>query len=492
MFPPINSHSRPPSEDLRANTNGELNSTSKQNSTRRQQQQQQTIEQHRRSPMRSNSLVPTTATRYLSAAAAAAAATAVQIPTESVSSLARSPSFVQTGSAVQFEPAKSELVSRKKNKKEENGIFSYFYFRMQKKSRLFSIHILKDRKTRTTSRKRAFSFLVVYRTTDFAWNDHPSVTNHALRASSPLKKKLSTSARHITNGNLHESTAAIVGNSTLHIQSSSVSPQQHYSREDMNNSDMLVASAAKSRQTSRLQRTNSYLDKSPGTAVYGLPIRSESYRSSRLDYGPRSRHTSSKQRNYSTSKTSSHDVNNGDFYLNSAQDENIYYYQQQQQQQQLNYVNTTQRLNGSSFDLTASRKPLSPNRSSTFNVPVQHGYYNSSHELHRSDTNLDRNQLARLPGRSVTSKEPVVSTSKYRHQSGAQSNTTTAASSATPAERHPSAQSYKSRDPNISYAYTDVKKYIEENELMSPEKEQIIRNWVLDVEKHRHQLQKID
>lgn len=123
MFPPINSHSRPPSEDLRANTNGELNSTSKQNSTRRQQQQQQTIEQHRRSPMRSNSLVPTTATRYLSAAAAAAAATAVQIPTESVSSLARSPSFVQTGSAVQFEPAKSELVSRKKIRKKKTAFF---------------------------------------------------------------------------------------------------------------------------------------------------------------------------------------------------------------------------------------------------------------------------------------------------------------------------------------------------------------------------------
>jgi hypothetical protein len=37
-----------------------------------------------------------------------------------------------------------------------------------------------------------------------------------------------------------------------------------------------------------------------------------------------------------------------------------------------------------------------------------------------------------------------------------------------------------------------VKKYIEENDLMSPEKEQIIRNWVLDVEKYRHQLQKIE
>ena len=38
--------------------------------------------------------------------------------------------------------------------------------------------------------------------------------------------------------------------------------------------------------------------------------------------------------------------------------------------------------------------------------------------------------------------------------------------------------SYKSRDPNDSYAYNDVKKYIEENELMSPEKEKSIQSWV--------------
>lgn len=436
MFPPINSHSRPPSEDLRANTNGETNSASKQNSIRRQQS---TIEQQRRSPMRSNSLVPSTATRYLSAAAAAAAAaattTTTQTPSESVSPLARSPSFVQTGSSAQFEPAK-----------------------------------------------------IVYRSSDFAWNDHSNMANQALRANSSIKKKLSTSARHIANGNLHESTAATAGNS-------SVSPQQHYSREDMNNSDLLITSAAKSRQASRIQRTNSYLDRPSGTAVYGLPMRSESYRSSRLDYGLRPRHNSSKQRNYVTSKTSFHDGNNADYYLNPVQDENIYYYQQQQQ---INYINPTQRLNGSSFDLTASRKPLSPNRSSTFNVPGntstgQHGHYNSSQELHRSETNVDRNHLTRFPGRNIIAKEQIVSTPKYRHQSGVQNNTTTTVMSSTISpERHPSAQSYKSRDPNISYAYTDVKKYIEENELMSPEKEQIIRNWILDVEKQRHQLQKID
>ncbi|CAF3079611.1 unnamed protein product [Rotaria sp. Silwood2] len=437
MFPPINPHSRPPSEDLRGvSTNGptEIHSASKQQQIRRQQQ---TIDQQRRSPLRSNSLLPTTASRYVTVAAAAAAA--VPSPSVSVSPLVRSPSFVQTGTSAQFEPAK-----------------------------------------------------IIYRSNDYAWNDHPSntnVSNQALRGGSPIKNKITTSARHLTNGTLHESTAATTGNSVLHIPSAST-PQQNL-RDDINNGDLLLSSTAKSRPTTRFQRTNSHLDKSPGTAGYGLPMRSESYRSSRLDYGLRTRNTSSKQRNYVTSKTSFHEVNNGEFYLTNAQDENIYYHQQQQQ---MNLLSSTQRLNGSTLDLTASRKPLSPNRSNTFNVPAngtgQLAYFSSSQELHRSETNIDRNNIGRFTGRGTTSKEQIVSTPKYRQTSTAQ--TTSIVTSNTPGERHPSAQSYKSRDPNISYAYSDVKKYIEENDLMSPEKEQIIRNWIIDVEKHRHHLQKID
>lgn len=108
MFPPINPHSRPPSEDLRGvTTNGsaEMHSAAKQQQIRRQQ----TIENQRRSPLRSNSLLPSTASRYVTAAAAAAAATAVPSPSVSVSPLVRSPSFVQNGPSAQFEPAKSEL-----------------------------------------------------------------------------------------------------------------------------------------------------------------------------------------------------------------------------------------------------------------------------------------------------------------------------------------------------------------------------------------------
>ncbi|CAF2985604.1 unnamed protein product [Rotaria socialis] len=443
MFPPINPHSRPPSEDLRGvGTNGttEIHSASKQQQIRRQQQQQ-TIDQQRRSPLRSNSLLTTTASRYVTAAAAAAAA-AVSSPSVSVSPLVRSPSFVQNGSSAQFEPAK-----------------------------------------------------IIYRSSDYAWNDHSNnvnASNQPMRAGSPIKSKIVSSARHLTNGTLHESTAATAGASILHIPTPS-SPQQNF-REDMNNGDLLVSPTAKSRHTARFQRTNSHLDKSPATVGYGLPMRSESYRSSRLDYGGmRPRHTSSKQRNYVNSKTSFHEVNSGEFYLTSAQDENIYYHpQQQQQQQQMSLMSSTQRLNGSTLDITASRKPLSPNRTNTYNVPMngtaQHNYFTSSQELHRSETNIDRNNnYGRFTGRGTTSKEQIVSAPKYRH-----SSTTPVVMSNAPGERHPSAQSYKSRDANISYAYTDVKKYIDENDLMSPEKEQIIRNWVIDVEKHRHHLQKFE
>jgi hypothetical protein len=50
--------------------------------------------------------------------------------------------------------------------------------------------------------------------------------------------------------------------------------------------------------------------------------------------------------------------------------------------------------------------------------------------------------------------------------------------------------SYKSRDVNDSYAYTDVKKYIEENDLMSPEKERSIDQWVLQVNSQRESWEK--
>ncbi|CAM4987667.1 unnamed protein product, partial [Rotaria socialis] len=137
-----------------------------------------------------------------------------------------------------------------------------------------------------------------------------------------------------------------------------------------------------------------------------------------------------------------------------------------------------------------------------FNYPANgtgghHPYYNSTQELHRSETTNEKNNATRFPA------QPLITSQKFRQTSSIQTTTTpaggaiTATTTSIPAviqtgERHPSAQTFKSRDPNISYAYTDVKKYIDENDLMSSEKEQIIRNWIVDVEKHRHQQQKID
>jgi hypothetical protein len=282
----------------------------------------------------------------------------------------------------------------------------------------------------------------------------------------------------------------------LHLPtSSSPTGHQQFIRDDINHGNLHLSSATKSRHTTRLQRTNSHLDKVPGANTYGIPIRSESYRSSRVEHGLRPRHTSSKQRSYVNSKTTFHDMNNGE--LNN-QDENTFPHQQQQQ---MNIMNSTQRINGSSFDLTANRKTLSQNKSTTFNITGHQNYYNSTQELHRSGTTIDRHNLTRFASRDTTSKEQIITTPKNRQTSSIPAvgtTTTTTTTSNTPAtviqtgERHPSAQSYKSRDPNFSYAYDNVKKYIEENDLMPPEKEHIIRNWIIDVEKCRHQLQKIE
>lgn len=108
IFPPINGHSRPPSEDLRAVGSSEIpTSTSKTNQPIRRSSQQNLMEQQRRTPLRSSSLLPSSGARYVTAAAAAAAAVASPNPTGSP--LLRSPSFVQTAaSSTQFEPAKSE------------------------------------------------------------------------------------------------------------------------------------------------------------------------------------------------------------------------------------------------------------------------------------------------------------------------------------------------------------------------------------------------
>ena len=139
--------------------------------------------------------------------------------------------------------------------------------------------------------------LVIYRSSDYAWNDHTNkgnVSNQPVRAASPIKSKLTTSTRNLANGILHEGNAT----SMLHLPTTSVSPHQ----EILNGN-----SANKSRQPARVVRTNSHLDKAAPVNNHALPIRSDSYRSSRLDYGLRPRNTSSKQRTYVASKNSFHE-----------------------------------------------------------------------------------------------------------------------------------------------------------------------------------------
>ena len=50
-----------------------------------------------------------------------------------------------------------------------------------------------------------------------------------------------------------------------------------------------------------------------------------------------------------------------------------------------------------------------------------------------------------------------------------------------PVLRSQSVLSHITRDINDSYAYTNVQQYIEENDLMSPEKAQSIKKWVKEV-----------
>jgi len=307
------------------------------------------------------------------------------------------------------------------------------------------------------------------------WNDHASHTNTSnqqLRSSSPIKTKLTTTVRRET---FHESTAATIGKSIIQIPS--LSPQ--HSRDDMNNDDLVVSTTTKSFHPIRRRHTNSLLEKSLGTADYNLLMRKDSYRSSQLNNNIRPQQISSKDRNYVTSKTSFYEVNEKDLHLNGTSDENI-------NVQPTNSFPTTQRLYGSTFDLAANKKPFSPNKSRSFNIPAtgtvqQHDHYNSTQEFSNND-------LTHFTGHGTISKEQIVPTTKP-HQT---TSTAGAVVLHTPGERHPSAQSYESRDPNKSYAYTDVKKYIIENDLMSPEKEQTIQNWILDIEKHRHELQKIE
>ncbi len=84
MFPPINTHSRPPSEDLHGVGSGgavDIHSASKNQQVRRQPQ---TLDQQRRSPLRSNSLLTTTTSKARQTVKAAAVAVPLSSPGQTV------------------------------------------------------------------------------------------------------------------------------------------------------------------------------------------------------------------------------------------------------------------------------------------------------------------------------------------------------------------------------------------------------------------------
>ncbi|UJR31611.1 hypothetical protein I4U23_019094 [Adineta vaga] len=441
-LPPINTHARSSLDDLRTDGPGET----VENSIVTKQQHlrgQQPVDPQRRNLMRSNRLVPSTGNKFMSTSQAVVPT--VSSPFASVSSLIRSPSILHTGS-----PAQNEL---------NKGI---------------------------------------YRSSDCVWNEHQNnlnAPNTHLRSNSPIKNKLVALSQRLSNGIVHEN--AVVGLTGKSMAQVPISPQLHHTRDVPTHADLLLSSTPKSYHAMRRRHTNSFLDKAPGIVDYSVSMRKETDRSQVFNNGLRTRQMSSKQRNYVSSKTSFCDVNEKDIHTNMPLGGNT---------PPINPISNTQRLHESTYDLSTNRKPFSSNKSRSFNVPAnnssQQVHYNSTQNIHSNEPVHERTDYTNFGLGRRTSKEQITPTTKYRRASGDQSVTTVTAVAAPPPPpsvvtytsgvRHPSAQSYESRNPNISYAYTNVKKYIEENALMSPEKEQVIRKWIMNVEKYRHDFGNVD
>jgi hypothetical protein len=262
--------------------------------------------------------------------------------------------------------------------------------------------------------------------------------------------------------------------------------QRYQTIDDKNYEEHLLSSDSKSRRMKNLQRTQTHTNQVLGSNSYSQSMQSPRYHASHHDLSLRSRYTSSKKQNHFNAKDSSHEWTRDEFNMNTTQDESTHH---QQQQTPRSY---TQRLNIASFDATTRRKSISPSKATTLNTPMNNTtmnplYSNSTYDLHRSETTLDRTNIARFVLGGTFLKEHSMITSKKQIPSIVSNEIMPASAVNRVQERSSSVQSCKSRDVNVSYAYTDVKKYIADNDLMSPEKERIIRNWIIDVEKHRDQ-----
>ncbi|CAF1325592.1 unnamed protein product [Adineta ricciae] len=440
-LPPINTHGRSSLDDLRAdgpNETIEGTMPGKPSNLRRHQ----SIEPQRRSPMRGNRLVPSTGNKYMSTSITPPVVPAISSSFASASSIIHTPSIVQMGSPGQYEPHRT-----------------------------------------------------VYRSSDNIWNEHTNTSTPHLRSNSPIKNRLTALSQRLSTGLVQENVANAPGKSIPHVP---ISPQLQHTRTDTtNHADLILSSATKPYHATKRRHTNSFLDKTSGAVDYSPSMRRDVDRTQLPNNALRTRHISSKQRSYVNSKTSFYEINEKDIHAGIPLGGNT---------PPVNPISSTQRLYESTFDLTANKKPLSPNKSRSFHVPAnnlsQQVHYASAQDVHGHEIVQDPNDYAQYGIHRATSKEQIVPALKYRRASGDQSvttatqapvaSTTSMVTTYSPGERHASAQSYESRDPNISYAYTNVKKYIDENDLMSPEKEKLIRKWIFDVEKHRQDFQKAE
>ena len=282
-----------------------------------------------------------------------------------------------------------------------------------------------------------------------------------------MKSKLTSPLRQLSNRTVHDRTGSVARPS-----STSASPaghRSHAARNDLTNIDLFQSSTTMSRSTGNMRTVNTRADRSLLDAGHTLPLLRDNHRSHR------SRLVPSKPPTDLNSNMSFHDMTSGEFYFSSTKNEQP-------------QTNRPAHLNRPHIHRSNGRKVFSSNKSNEATHPTQTSSVQASqsslHEAHRLQPTAEAHSRTQSDARGPSSKENMTLNSRNRSTSD-----TFAAKPHLPLDRHRSSQS---RDPNVSYAYTDVRKYIADNELMSPEREQMIRAWVADVEQYRHELQMID
>ncbi|KAL3892263.1 hypothetical protein ACJMK2_004487 [Sinanodonta woodiana] len=97
---------------------------------------------------------------------------------------------------------------------------------------------------------------------------------------------------------------------------------------------------------------------------------------------------------------------------------------------------------------------------------------------------VNENKTERIISRSVRSEEKLKGNNDKENEKDNENDISNDVSTTATKDRTESAKTWHTwRDVNDSYAYTDVKRYITENELMDPEKETWIQKWISEVNK---------